>query len=188
MCLKNKLLRFFFVSQVFFCSEGTHHDYISYYSGLVLCNTSIFLCVCFFRARFMLSLRDRFCFFSISNSTLLFEQSSHFLTLTVLCRQTKPVNFCWFRFFLSRTSFVERMSSCCLLFSCVCFLLLLFFFCLLALSFFFISSHTTTTPACWTSCFLCLFFSSLFFYYFFLWISTRICCVEHVNDCTPIRR
>ncbi len=89
------------MSQVFFCSEGTHHDYISYYSGLVLCNTSIFLCVCFFRARFMLSLRDRFCFFSISNSTLLFEQSSHFLTLTVLCRQTKPVNFCWFRFFLS---------------------------------------------------------------------------------------
>lgn len=98
---------------------------ISRTTPVLCCVIHLYFCV-FFRARFMLSLRDRFCFFSISNSTLLFEQSSHFLTLTVLCRQTKPVNFCWFRFF-SRTSFVERMSSCCLLFSCVCFSVVVFF-------------------------------------------------------------
>ncbi len=66
-----------------------------------------------------------FCFFSISNSTLLFEQSSHLLTLIVLCRKTKPVNFCWFFFsshFLCWTDelllFVIQLCVCFFLPSC----------------------------------------------------------------------
>jgi hypothetical protein len=114
--------------------------------------------------------------FSISNSTLLFEQSSHLLS-----RVGKPnlLTFCWlfcFCFFLL-TSFVERMSSCCLFPFC---------FCLLALVRFYFFAHSTT-PA-WLKHHVFFFSFHYFSITFFMWISTRICCVEHVNDCTPIRR
>ena len=72
---------------------------------------------------------------------------------------------------------------------CVCVFVNFFFFSFLShrTSFLF---YYHSTPAGWTlvfSLFIC------FHPYFSiaphsLWISTRICCVEHVNDCTPIRR
>jgi len=111
----------------------------------------------------MLSLHIRF-FFSISNSTLLFEQSSHLLTLIVcVC---KP-NLLTFVVVFSLTSYVERMSSCCLLFSCVCVGVFCFFFVsgLLALVLFYFFAHSTT-PACLTSCFLFLFFFIIIFLLF----------------------
>jgi hypothetical protein len=146
------------------------------------CNTSIY----FF---FGQGLRDRFFFFfSISNSTLLFEQSSHLLSHIVLCRQTKPVNFCWL-FSFSRFSHFLCWTDELLLFViqlCVFSAFLLSFFFLLFLRTLYYTSMVNIVFFLYL--FSSFFFSSLFFYYFFLWISTRICCVEHVNDCTPIRR
>ena len=97
--------------------------------------------------------------------------------------QTPSVHFA-VEFFLSLICFMKRISSCWLLFSCVCWLLLLLLFVLSHRTFY----YTSRLKHC-----VFLFLSSCFHPYFSitphsLWLSTRICCVEHVIDCTPIWR
>ena len=166
-----------------------------------LCATSIYsLRLLSSLGRVTFSLHDRFlCTSPSSSASLVFQTASatlnsllmyHLSSVACTCRSTASAHICWSLFsFLVLSSCVERIGCGCLLFSCVCACVSLAFF---LYSFFFISSHTLLLRqhgnTTWFFRFVWFLFPSLFFYYFFLWISTRICCVEHVNDCTPVRR
>lgn len=114
--------------------------------------------------------------------------------------------FCFLFWLFSSTCSLRMIVASSSLFRLLCWLLFSYFCVCVFVNFFSFLSHRTffyhnnSTPAGWTFVFSSSFsFSpslSLFvcFHPYFsnaphsLWISTRICCVEHVNDCTPFRR